>query len=186
MNEISTFIVDSFTNEAFKGNPAGVCILERDLENEQMLLIAKELGLSETAFIRKSEKPNTYTIRFFSPKMEIPLCGHATLAAAKVLFEEDSEMNSIHFVNIQYLDLMIERVGATIKMQLPVYETQPAKAPVELLNALGINVITNSEYNHETNILLLEIEDCEVLRDLRPDFEALYRSHDSINGVLLT
>ena len=151
-----------------------------------MLLIAKELGLSETAFIRKSEKPNTYTIRFFSPKMEIPLCGHATLAAAKVLFEEDSEMNSIHFVNIQYLDLMIERVGATIKMQFPVYETQPAKAPVELLNALGTNAITNSVHNRETNILLLEIEDCEVLRDLRPDFEALYRSHDSIYGVLVT
>ncbi len=186
MNEIATYIVDSFTNEPFKGNPAGVCILKSDLEEEQMLSIAKELGMSETAFIRKADKANKYTIRYFSPKKEIPLCGHATLASSKVLFEIDPGINNIHFVNIQNLDLMITRDGEMIKMEFPVYDTRPADAPSELLNALGIDSIANCEYNEETKILLLEITDCQILRDLKPNFEALYRSHNSINGVLVT
>jgi len=72
---IETYIVDSFTNESFKGNPAGVCILSEDIGVAQMQSIAKELGLSETAFIKKLDNDsNKYLIRFFSPKMEIPLC----------------------------------------------------------------------------------------------------------------
>lgn len=186
MREISTYIVDSFTKEPFKGNPAGVCIIERNLENEQMLSIARELGLSETAFIKKADNPNKYTIRYFSPKMEITLCGHATLAASKVLFEGDSKINNIHFVTIQNLDLMIERDGEMIKMEFPVYETKPATAPGQLVKALGLDKIINCEYNDETKVLLLEIRDSQVLKNLKPNFEALYRSHDSINGVLVT
>lgn len=183
---IKTYIVDSFTDKPFKGNPAGVCIVENDLDNDQMLLIAKELGLSETTFIKKIDANNKYAIRYFSPKMEIPLCGHATLAASKVLFERAPEINKLHFVNIQNLDLRIEKIGEQIKMEFPIYETESADAPIELLNALGLHAILNSEYNEETNILLLEIEDCQILKDLNPDFEALYRSHTSINGVLIT
>ena len=86
-NIIETYIVDSFTATPFKGNPAGVCILNQKLSKEQMQSIAKELGLSETAFINKIDQQHKYTIRYFSPKMEIPLCGHATLASSKILFE---------------------------------------------------------------------------------------------------
>lgn len=184
--EIVTYIVDSFTNQAFKGNPAGVCILEKDLSNELMLSIAQELGLSETAFIKKSDKAYTHMIRYFSPKMEIALCGHATLAASKVLFERDEALNQIHFITIENLDLRIEKDGEFIKMEFPVYEMKAAEAPKALLDALGINAHINSEYNEETKILLLEIQDCQILKDLKPDFEALYRSHTSINGVLVT
>jgi hypothetical protein len=83
---MKTFIVDSFTNAPFKGNPAGVCIVEAELSDERMLHIAQELNLSETAFIQPLQTSGFFSIRFFSPKMEIALCGHATLAAAKVLF----------------------------------------------------------------------------------------------------
>lgn len=186
MNEITTYIVDSFTNEPFKGNPAGVCILERDLEDKQMLSIAKELGLSETAFIKKIEKANQYSIRYFSPKMEIPLCGHATLAASKVLFEGDEDLNKIHFINVQNLDLLIDKDGEFIKMVFPDYETKPAGAPAKLLDALGIKKYQNAVYNEETRILLIEINDCQKLRNMKPDYHDLYRSHDSINGVLVT
>lgn len=184
--KILTYIVDSFTNEPFKGNPAGVCLLKSALEDKQMLLIANELGLSETAFVQEIAGGHKYSIRYFSPKMEIPLCGHATLAASKVLFERQSERNALHFVNIQNIDLMVDKQDGAITMEFPVYDTIPADAPFELLNALGIGSISNSAYNEETRILLIEIGSAEKLRRLQPDFEALLRSHDSINGVLVT
>ena len=82
-----TFIVDSFTDVPFKGNPAAVCLNPSEREPDQMLSIARELNLSETAFVQCRETTGTFNIRFFSPKMEIPLCGHATLAAARVAFD---------------------------------------------------------------------------------------------------
>jgi PhzF family phenazine biosynthesis protein len=185
-NRIKTYVVDSFTDKPFKGNPAGICILNQTLLDEKMQLIAKELGLSETAFITQIAGSNKYSIRYFSPIMEIPLCGHATLAASKVLFEIFPEMQKIHFENIQGLDLIIKKDGEAIEMEFPVYDTVPQDTPEKLLKALGIKEITNSEFNKETNILLLEIESSELLENLSPNFERLKHSHNSINGVLVT
>ena len=77
--------VDAFTSEPFKGNPAGVCILEKEMPDEWMQNIAAEMNLSETAFI--TEGADEYKIRFFTPAAEIPLCGHATLSSAHIMFE---------------------------------------------------------------------------------------------------
>lgn len=184
--KIPTYIINSFTDEAFKGNPAGVCILENDLEEKQMQAIAKELALSETAFVKKTENQSNYTIRYFSPKMEIPLCGHATLAASKVLFVNDKNLKSIQFITHEKIELAIEKVGEFIQMEFPIYQTKPATVPKELLNALGIQSVDNVVYNEETNILVLEIASCDVLQKLKPDFVALYNSHKTINGVLVT
>jgi len=181
---MKTYIVDSFTDQPFKGNPAGVCLLESPIEENKMLLIAQELGLSETAFIKKIEN-NSYSIRYFSPKMEIPLCGHATLAASKVIFEE-TNIPEIHFFNIQNLDLYIRKTENDIVMEFPIYKTTPSEVPDKLLNALGLNKIENAEYNKETNILLLEIKDTKQLQELKPNFEALFKSTNSLNGVLVT
>lgn len=181
---IKTYIVDSFTNEPFKGNPAGVCILDGVLQENQMQSIAKELGFSETAFVLKDQKQ--YLIRFFSPKMEIPLCGHATLASSKIIFDINPGITEIHFRNAQGLDLFISKEGESIEMEFPVYHTVPQAAPQELLAALGIDDIKNSTYNKETNILMLEIESSEVLSQLSPNFEQLKQSHNLINGVLVT
>jgi PhzF family phenazine biosynthesis protein len=155
------------------------------LGDESMLQIAQELNLSETAFLSPLESGNAFAIRFFSPKMEIPLCGHATLASAKVIFSIH-ELNEVHFINIQNLDLSAKETDGQIVMEFPVYETRPANAPPALLAALGIKAIKNSVYNEETRILLLEIADAEELAALDPDFVTLQRSHDSINGVLVT
>lgn len=183
---IPAFFVDSFTDTPFKGNPAGVCILKNPLQEKHMLSIAMELGLSETAFVQSSSNSHYYSIRYFSPKMEIPLCGHATLASAKVLFQKNPEMNTLHFITVQNLDLKIVKDENGIKMRFPVYKTKPMDAPRRLMDALGLQTLVHSAYNEETNILLLEIADSDILRNLKPDFEALYRSHDSINGVLVT
>jgi len=80
---MKSYLVDSFTKEAFKGNPAGVCFPDYEINEEDIQKIAREFGFSETAFVKETAKASTWSIRYFSPKREIPLCGHATLASAK-------------------------------------------------------------------------------------------------------
>jgi PhzF family phenazine biosynthesis protein len=184
-SEIKTFIVDSFTNEAFKGNPAGVCVAEEALAPALMQRIAAELNLSETAFLVHDIPNDRYLIRYFSPQMEIPLCGHATLASAKVLLET-GDLNRILFRTGEPLELPVRKDGDWIEMKFPVYGLQETAAPEALLKALGIKTIQFCGFNQETKILILEIGRCDDLALLRPDFHALLRSHDSINGVLVT
>ena len=125
---MKSFIVDAFTDTAFKGNPAGVCIVERLLSDARMLQIADELNLSETAFVQPIRQPDSFSIRYFSPKKEIPLCGHATLASAKVL-SELHQLRNVNFVNIQKITLATSISEGGITMTFPLYDTVPAEAP---------------------------------------------------------
>ena len=179
------FVVDSFTNEAFRGNPAGVCLTERFPPDAFMLAVAAELNLSETAFVCPRSDHNAYAIRYFSPKMEIPLCGHATLAAARVIYTETA-VSQISFTTGHGIHLPVEASVDWVQMQFPIYSSTPSSAPAALLKALGLESIVNAVYNDETRILLLEIASYRELACLTPDFAALLRSHDAINGVLVT
>lgn len=181
---MKTYFVDSFTTEPFKGNPAGVCITDNEISNEKMLNIARETGFSETAFIRKTNT-NTYSIRYFSPKKEIPLCGHATLASAKVIFESSREPG-IEFITGENVVLPIKRSEDYIIMEFPVYDTTPLKTPLSVLHALGLKEAANTTFSPKNKIILLEITDSEILASLTPDFHALIKSFENINGVLVT
>lgn len=181
---MKTFVVDAFTSEPFKGNPAGVCLLEAVIDNQLMLNIAAELGLSETAFLLKKDD-DTYTIRYFSPRMEIPLCGHATLASTKVL-HEITGLQRILYHTVEGLQLDVRIEDGLIIMEFPRYTTSPIEVPVEMLDALGLSDMKMAVYNAETNIILIEIEDPYILKDLSPDFTELQRSYEGINGVLIT
>lgn len=182
---MKTYIVDSFTDKPFAGNPAGVCLMDSALREDDMLLVAQELGLSETAFVQKIDGSDDWSIRFYSPVMEIPLCGHATLASAAVLFERLGA-TELEFVNIDNLKLPASLVPEGIKLVFPVYETRPDIVPSALLEALGLSSVQNVVYNEETNILMLEIAETGILANLSPDYQALRASHDTINGVLVT
>lgn len=182
---MKTFIVDSFTDRVFRGNPAGVCIVDAELGDDLMLSIAQELNLSETAFIRRIGGESTFSIRYFSPKMEIPLCGHATLASARIVYKLFS-LKEVTFVTGNGVELLVTSTEESISMKFPVYETIPEAAPEEMLNALGLRSILNSSYNRELNILLIEISSTDVLKRLHPDYAALLKTHDAINGVLVT
>lgn len=182
---MKSYIVDSFTREAFKGNPAGVCFVTEAITDERMLNIAKEFGLSETAFVKKTDAPGVYRIRYFSPKKEIPLCGHATLASAKIIFS-NSDQHEIHFITSENLDLLIRRRDESIIMEFPVYDTVEITVPASLLAALGITEITNTQYSPKNKIILLEIKESDALASLKPDFHALLNSYQHINGVLVT
>lgn len=185
MPNIKSYIVDSFTNQAFKGNPAGVCLLDPDLSKEQMQSVANELGLSETAFLNK-QSDHKYDIRFFSPKTEIPLCGHATLAAGKVIFQNNNSSSRLHFTNVQGIDLFVSKEDQLISMEFPAYDIIPARISDKMLNALNLKDINNSFYNRETDMLGIEIADSAVLEQLKPNFDALLESHQDISGVVVT
>jgi len=150
-----------------------------------MLDIAQELNLSETAFLCPLENRAAYSVRYFSPKVEIPLCGHATLASAKVIFSTWG-LNEVHFLTTQNLELSAQASNGKIVMDFPIYETLPADAPPALLAALGVKAVRNVAYNEETQILLLELASPDEVAVLAPDFAALLRSHHSIKGVLVT
>lgn len=182
---MKTFIVDSFTDVAFKGNPAGVCITAKPLAESFMLQVAQELGLSETAFIQSTDEPNVWTIRYFSPRMEIPLCGHATLAASRIVLNQSNQAKVI-FKTIEDVRLSVQRTEDRLTMEFPLYNVHQSNAPPAMLDALGLETIVDSAFNKETNILMIEIQDCDTLKHLSPDFPALVKSHDSINGVLVT
>ena len=184
--EIKTYIVDAFTDEPFKGNQAGVCVLSNKLSDKEMLAIAKELGFSETAYVIPKKKSGEYIIRFFSPKMEIPLCGHATLAAAKVMFNDQPSLTKICFETMEGRELPIAMIEDKIAMDFPVFSTVPYLTEPKLLAALGLEEVSSSHYNIETKIILLEIDDSAQLEQMAPDFQKLVKSHADINGVLVT
>ncbi|MCD0466248.1 PhzF family phenazine biosynthesis protein [Flavobacterium sp. ENC] len=181
---MKTYFVDSFTNQKYKGNPAAVCLPETDLDAAEMQSIAAEIGFSETAFI-KPLTDNTYSIRFFSPKTEIPLCGHATLASSKIVFSTTS-LDSITFINYDNVELAIEKEDQKIKMFFPVYDTEETVVPQKMLDALGISETISLRYSPNNKIILIEIESAHELADLKPDFTALINSHTGISGVLVT
>jgi PhzF family phenazine biosynthesis protein len=182
---MKTFIIDSFTDRAFRGNPAGVCFVDSPLADETMLRIAQELNLSETAFVFRLDSKEQFPIRYFSPKMEIPLCGHATLASAKAVSAVWG-LSEIRFRNMQSLELIACISDNAISMTFPLYDLHRAEVPPATLRALGLQSVCNVVYNKETKILMLEIASPTELASLKPDFPALLQSHNSINGVLVT
>src|SRR5690349_15150945 len=154
---MKTYFVDAFTNQKFKGNPAAVCIAESELDITMMKSIATEIGFSETAFI-KNISDDTYSIRFFTPKKEIPLCGHATLASSKIIFDT-TNLKKICFVNCDNVELNIGQTDGKIVMQFPVYDTQAFEVPNMMLDALGIDETVESRYSSKNKIILIEIKD---------------------------
>lgn len=185
------WIVDSFTDHAFRGNPAGVYKSGELPDASVMQSLAAELNLSETAFLcslnvaqNSPVESAAYAIRYYSPKKEIPLCGHATLASAKVLFEQ-SESDEITFRTATDVELLVRRIGDELEMRFPTYELVDAVAPPSMLTALGVSNTLYAGFNAETQILMLEIEGTEHLRSLTPDFSALLNSCDQINGCPL-
>ena len=104
------FIVDAFTNELFTGNPAAVCLPEAELNEDVMQKVAAEMRLSETCFAVKTGS-NTYAIRWFTPTNEVDLCGHGTLATARVIFNLLTEVESvdINFVTKKGVQLSVTR-----------------------------------------------------------------------------
>lgn len=172
--------VDAFTTEVFGGNPAAVCPLDKWLSDELLQKIAMENNLAETAYYVKKE--NTFEIRWFTPTVEVDLCGHATLAAAFVLFNyEGHTVNEINFLSPRSGKLNVRKQGDHLTLNFPtdVFEK------VELTNDLisGFNVKPTEAYKGKTDHMLV-FENEEEIKTIIPDLEKIAKMDG--RGVIIT
>lgn len=165
--------VDAFSSEPFKGNPAGVCILEEEMPEEWMRNIAAELHVSETAFITHGSEG--YKIRFFTPESEVPLCGHATLSSAHIMFEKGiaGKDDEIHFSS-KSGKLKIRYSDSWIVMNFPSYNLTQIPVSDDIAKYTGIIPDELYRTGHGWILALLKME--EELINLNPDFRAMKNS----------
>lgn len=174
------YVVDAFTDRVFNGNPAGICVLDRAIDEELMQKIAYENNLSETAFVVKNG--NSYDLRWFTPKAEIDLCGHATLGTSYVISNYvDVGVEKMVF-NTASGVLKVKRKNNLYEMELPL--RSPGKVEIsrdEIENVIGVPPVES--YLSRDLFILLESE--EQVKNLSPDFSKMMNLKKGL-GVITT
>ena len=172
--------VDTFTREPFAGNPAAVCLLPEPRSDAWMQSVAREMNLAETAFL--VARPDGFDLRWFTPSVEVDLCGHATLASAHVLWETGrlARAETARFHTRSGL-LTASRNDDWIELDFPATPEEPAEATRALLDGLGVTAryVGRSRFDY-----LVEVESEDVVRRARPDFAVLKTIGG--RGVILT
>jgi PhzF family phenazine biosynthesis protein len=176
------FVVDAFTSESFRGNPAAV-VLDHG-EAAWMQRVAAEMRHSETAFVRARDDGDGFDLRWFSPEVEVDLCGHATLASAHVLFET-GRLASDATARFQTRsgELRAERGAQGITLDFPIAEPVPAPAVPELFDALGLPA--GEMLRTDGDFFMCVIDTASTVRTLTPDFGKL-RALRNVRGVYVT
>jgi PhzF family phenazine biosynthesis protein len=174
------FLVDAFADRPFSGNPAVVCLLPSWRDDRWLHDVAAEMKQSETAFLVRNA--DRFDLRWFTPKVEVDLCGHATLASAHVLWEQDRAKpdDEIQFSTRRGILKAVRREGE-IELDFPLKVEQPAEPPPELLPALGVSAkyVGKSQFDY-----LIEVESESVLRQMDPDFKRL--ATVPVRGTIVT
>jgi PhzF family phenazine biosynthesis protein len=173
--------VDAFTNRPFAGNPAAVCVLKEAPSEEWMKDVAREMNLSETAFL--VPRNGGFHLRWFTPAVEVALCGHATVASAHVLWQDGHlpEAQQAQFHTLSGL-LTADRRGDWIELDFPAKIAEPVGPPADLLPALGVaeaKFVGKNAFDY-----LVEIESDADLRALSPDHSRLRKL--PVRGVIVT
>ncbi|MDO4649478.1 MAG: PhzF family phenazine biosynthesis protein [Eubacteriales bacterium] len=171
------YIVDAFTAEPFKGNPAAVCVMDKWPSEEFMMSLAAENNLSETAYIVKEEKG--YHLRWFTPGTEVEICGHATLASAYVILNfYDTDLNEVRF-NTLSGELIVRRNGKMLELDFPRYELTEIPVTDDMETAFGVRPIKA--------ILGLDLicvfENEEQVRNMTPNQELLKKIEGRIQNA---
>lgn len=161
--------VDAFTDRAFKGNPAAVCVLSSPPEESWMQAVAQEMNLSETAFLLKQDRH--YNLRWFTPTTEVPLCGHATLASAHVLWTEGyaSTGQELKFATRSGM-LTAKYQDDWIELNFPANRSQDIPPITKLGDALGVPLKT---VLYNSLGYLVEVATPQQVRQLQPNFTLL-------------
>ncbi|MFQ6104313.1 MAG: PhzF family phenazine biosynthesis protein [Candidatus Glassbacteria bacterium] len=170
--KVRIFQVDAFTAEPFRGNPAGVCPLQKAAPDSWMQAVAAEMNLSETAFFWKEAKG--FFIRYFTPLTEVPLCGHATLASAHMLWEENIVPDHAEITFISKSGILRARSeGVWNCLDFPAYPVKEAQLPSGLAEAIGAKQY--SAHSTELGGYLIELQSEVEVETLNPDFTQLRR-----------
>lgn len=174
------FQIDAFADRPFTGNPAAVCLLEEAVGAEWMQNLAMEMNLSETAFLLREGE--AWRLRWFTPAVEVDLCGHATVAAAHALWEAGrlAADESAHFLT-RSGPLSARRVGGRIEIDLPVKQVTESAPPDGLLESLGVNGIAVGRNQFDW---LVEVATAAEVRGCQPDQRRLRTL--GARGVILT
>jgi PhzF family phenazine biosynthesis protein len=179
---LKIYQVDAFTNQAFSGNPAAVCILPDDKPQDEVWMqkLANEMNLSETAFLQRGV--DGYNLRWFTPKAEVDLCGHATLASAHILWEFGLlPANDAARFHTRSGLLTAQRKDDWIEMDFPAKLEEPAEALPGLSEALGVQPV----YVGKNQFDYLVVVDSEAeVRNAQPDFGRLQEL--TMRGAILT
>jgi PhzF family phenazine biosynthesis protein len=166
---VALFHVDAFTDQAFGGNPAAVCLLDAPRDAEWMRLVAREMNLSETAFLLPAG--DRFSLRWFTPRTEVDLCGHATLASAHVLWETGRLRASAaaRFETRSGL-LEVRQAEGLIVLDFPAIACEPRSIPPALMEAIGGTPSLTAACGPRW---LVELESEEAVRALSPDFSRM-------------
>jgi predicted PhzF superfamily epimerase YddE/YHI9 len=174
------FTVDAFTDKPFSGNPAGVCILSKERDDLWLQSVAREMNLSETAFLTPED--DEYKLRWFTPKVEVDLCGHATLASAHILFEKGylkrEEQAKFHTRSGLLTAITKESWIELDFPKQPVIASAPPNGLVESLKIKPKFVGNNALY------YIVEVDSEAIVRGLKPDYGRL--TSVPVNGVAVT
>jgi len=172
--------VDAFSAKPFAGNPAAVCVLAHAADKKWMQHVAREMNLSETAFLFRHD--DAWNLRWFTPTVEIDLCGHATLASAHVLWEDGHLPPGAQArFDTKSGRLTADRRGEWIEMDFPSQPVQPAEPPDSLLEALGVR---GKYVGRNRTDYLVEVESEAEVRALHPDMTRLRAL--PMRGVIVT
>jgi PhzF family phenazine biosynthesis protein len=173
-------VVDAFTAQPFAGNPAAVCLLGEERDAAWMQRVAAEMNLSETAFL--VPRADGFGLRWFTPTVEVDLCGHATLASAHLLWETKRlRADDVARFHTRSGLLKARREGESIELVFPATPDSPTKAPPELLRALGAEprYVGRSRFDY-----IVELDSEAAVRGLRPNFALLAKL--PLRGVMVT
>jgi len=172
--------VDAFTDELFHGNPAGVCFPDGHMTEKDMQNIAMEMNLSETAFVVR--EGDAYNLRWFTPRVEVDLCGHATLATAHVMWERGlvPRGRSIEF-QTKSGRLSARQWDGRVVIDLPAKLEQTVEPPHELLEALGVPVLYVGRSQFD---FLVEVENVNIVKNMWPNMSKL--THMPGRAVIVT
>jgi PhzF family phenazine biosynthesis protein len=176
---VPLFHVDAFTDRPFGGNPAAVCLLPTWREDRWLQAVAREMNLSETAFLVK--QPGHFDLRWFTPTVEVDLCGHATLASAHVLCQQGRATgDEIRFSTRSGILTALYKQGE-IELDLPLEPDEPAPPPANLVAGLD----TSPTYVGKNRLdYIVEVDSEDTLRHLEPDFRLL--ATVPCRGVIVT
>lgn len=173
--------IDAFTDRPFRGNPAAVCLLDRERDAQWMQSVAAEMNLAETAFVLPLD--DGYSLRWFAPLAEVDLCGHATLAGAHALWEEKAipADRTARFHTRSGLLTATRASDGFIELDFPVVPETKSDPPPGLLEALGVEA---SFFGRNQFDYLIEVDSLDAVRNLEPDIAALRKF--PIRGVIVT
>lgn len=179
MNKI-LYQVDSFTAIPFKGNPAGVYITDKAVDESRMKAIATEMNLSETAFLHPAE--NGYNLRWFTPAAEVELCGHATLASAHILWEQGYLESNVDAVfHTLSGELTARNLNKGIELNFPATPLTESDPPEGLIEALGVTPLFVGQNKFD---YLVEVGTIEDVANCKPNFGELKKA--GARGVMIT